>query len=57
MNLLALYLREFNRSYLTRPADRCEAFWTITVFLLGLTVAALILWQAPSLETVLEAKP
>ena len=57
MNLLALYIRDFNQTYLIRPADRREAFWTVALFFLALAVVAVVIWQAPSLKQVLAVQP
>jgi hypothetical protein len=47
MNLLGLYLREFNREYLSTPADRRQVWENVLNFLLTVTLIvniAVILW-------------
>ena len=50
MNLIALYLRDFNREYLCTPADRRRTRQTVNDFLatlacIFLLAATLYLWQ------------
>ena len=51
MNLIALYLRDFNREYLSTPADRRHTWRTVKDFLATLAAIlllalALYIWQA-----------
>lgn len=57
MKLLARYLAELNREYLSTRHDRREARQVISWVLLALTLLILIYWQAPALDAVLALQP